>query len=124
MTELLGSGGDSVWMQPPFDWDCGSDTYPGESVYFDFKCVSLDVCKVKVGDFTLFDPAMQIDTGTHHFDARLRRTQEFARPVFIGAESVVGAGCVLAMDIPDGVVAVGNPCRIIRETNESENATS
>ncbi len=140
MTELLGSGGDSDWMQPPFYCDYGSNIYLGERVYFNFNCVVLDVCEVKIGDFTFFGPAVQIYTGTHPLNAELRRTQEFGKPVSIGSDvwvgggaiilpgvtigskTVIGAGSVVTRDIPDGVVAAGNPCRIIREINETDNA--
>jgi maltose O-acetyltransferase len=140
MTELLGSGGDSVWMQPPFYCDYGSNIYLGERVYFNFNCVVLDVCEVKIGDFTSFGPAVQIYTGTHPLNAELRRTQEFGKPVSIGSDvwvgggaiilpgvtigskSVIGAGSVVTKDVPDGVVAAGNPCRIIREASETDHA--
>ena len=138
MTELLGSGGDSVWMQPPFYCDYGSNIYLGERVYFNFNCVVLDVCEVKIGDFTFFGPAVQIYTGTHPMNAELRRTQEFGKPVCIGSDvwvgggaiilpgvtigsrTVIGAGSVVTKNIPDGVVAAGNPCRIIREIKDSD----
>jgi maltose O-acetyltransferase len=138
MTELLGSGGDSVWMQPPFYCDYGSNIYLGERVYFNFNCVVLDVCEVKIGDFTFFGPAVQIYTGTHPLDAKLRRTQEFGKPVSIGSDvwvgggaiilpgvtvgskTVIGAGSVVTKDIPDGVDAAGNPCRMIREIKKSD----
>ena len=140
MTKLLGGGGDSVWMQPPFYCDYGSNIYLGERVYFNFNCVVLDVCEVKIGDFTFFGPAVQIYTATHPLDAELRRTQEFGKPVSIGSnvwvggsaiilpgvrigsKSVIGAGSVVTKDIPDGVVAFGNPCRIIRQVGQSDHA--
>lgn len=136
LTQLLGKGGDSVWMQPPFFCDYGSNILLGERVFFNFNCVVLDVCLVTIGDFTLFGPAVQIYTGTHPMSAALRRKQEFARPVEIGSDvwvgggaiicpgvkigskSVIGAGSVVTRDIPDGVVAVGNPCRVIRQITE------
>ena len=74
LADLFGSGGDPVGMQPPFFCDYGSNIYLGERVYFNFGCVILDVCDVKIG-----------------------------------------AGSVVTNDIPDGVLAAGNPCRIIRE---------
>jgi maltose O-acetyltransferase len=140
MTKLLGGGGDSVWMQPPFYCDYGSNIYLGKRVYFNFNCVVLDVCEVKIGDFTFFGPAVQIYTGTHPLDAELRRTQEFGKPVSIGSDvwvgggaivlpgvtigsqTVIGAGSVVTKDIPDGVVAAGNPCRIIRQVGETDHA--
>jgi maltose O-acetyltransferase len=133
LTELFGSGGDSVWMQPPFFCDYGAHIFLGKKCFFNFNCVVLDVCDVRIGDFTLFGPAVQIYTATHPFDAELRRTQEFAKPieigsdvwvgggailcpgVKIGARAVIGAGSVVTKDIPEKVFAAGNPCRVIRE---------
>ena len=91
------------------------------------------MCSVRVGSFTLFGPAVQIYTATHPLDAALRRKQEFAKPVAIGSDvwvggaavicpgvtigsrAVIGAGSVVTRDIPDGVFAAGNPCRVIRQ---------
>jgi maltose O-acetyltransferase len=137
-TELLGSGGDSVWMQPPFYCDYGSNIHLGERVYFNFNCVILDVCEVRIGDFTFFGPAVQIYAASHPMNAHLRRTQEFGKPVSIGSDvwvgggaiicpgvtigskSVIGAGSVVTKDVPDGVFAAGNPCRIIREITDED----
>jgi len=136
LTELFGKGGDTVWMQPPFYCDYGSNIYLGERVFFNFNCVILDVCRVEIGDFTLFGPAVQIYTATHPMNAALRRVQEFGKPITIGSDvwvgggaiicpgarigsrTVIGAGSVVTRDIPDGVFAAGNPCRVIREITE------
>jgi maltose O-acetyltransferase len=56
LQDLFGTGGDSVWMQPPFYWDYASNIHLGTRVFFDFNCVVLDVCKVRIGDYTLFGP--------------------------------------------------------------------
>lgn len=132
LQELFGKGGDTVWMQPPFYCDYGSNIELGERVFFNFNCVILDVCQVTIGDYTLFGPAVQIYTAGHPLDAALRRTQEFAKPIHIGADvwvgggaiicggvtigdrSVIGAGSVVTKDIPEGVLAVGNPCRVVK----------
>jgi maltose O-acetyltransferase len=132
LRELFGAGGESVWMQPPFFCDYGSNIELGERVFFNFNCVVLDVCPVRIGSFTLFGPAVQIYTATHPFDAALRRSQESARPIEIGADvwvggaaiilpgvcigarAVIGAGSVVTRDIPEDVFAAGNPCRVIR----------
>src|SRR5437588_8734521 len=132
LRELFGAGGESVWMQPPFFCDYGSNILLGERVFFNFNCVVLDVCRVTVGDFTLLGPAVQIYTATHPMNAGLRRRQEFAKPVEIGSDvwvgggavlcpgvkvgskSVIGAGSVVTRDIPEGVFAAGNPCRVLR----------
>jgi maltose O-acetyltransferase len=132
LIELFGTGGDSVWMQPPFYCDYGSHIHLGQRVFFNFNCVVLDVCPVRIGDFTLFGPSVQIYTATHPLDAALRRTQEYGKPVTIGSDvwvggaavicpgvtigsrSVIGAGSVVTRDIPEQVFAAGNPCRAIR----------
>ncbi len=133
LVELFGAGGDDVWMQPPFFCDYGSNIFLGKRVFFNFNCVVLDVCAVRIGDFTLFGPAVQIYTATHPLEAELRRKQEFAKPITIGSDvwvggaavicpgvtigsrAVIGAGSVVTRDIPEGVFAAGNPCRVIRQ---------
>src|SRR5262245_29869818 len=60
LSELFAAGGDTVSVQPPFFCDYGRHIELGSKVYFNFNCVVLDVCPIKVGDFTLFGPAVQI----------------------------------------------------------------
>jgi maltose O-acetyltransferase len=130
---LLGAGGDDVWMQPPFYCDYGFNILLGRKCFFNFNCVVLDVCTVRVGDYTLFGPAVQLYTATHPMEAELRRTQEFAKPIEIGSDvwvggaavilpgvtigsrTIIGAGSVVSRDVPEGVFAAGNPCRVIRQ---------
>jgi maltose O-acetyltransferase len=95
LLELFGRGGDTVWMQPPFFCDYGTNIECGERVFFNFNCVVLDVCKVRIGDFTLFGPAVQIYTPMHPMNAELRRAQEFGKPVEIGSDVWVGGGAVI-----------------------------
>jgi maltose O-acetyltransferase len=136
LSELLGAGGETAWIQPPFFCDYGSNIELGERVFFNFNCVVLDVCRVRIGAFTLFGPAVQIYTPMHPLNAELRRRQEYGKPVEIGSDvwvgggalilpgvrigsrAVIGAGSVVTRDIPDGVFAAGNPCRVIREITE------
>ena len=73
---LFGAGGDTVWMQPPFYCDYGSNSYLGTRVFFNFNCVVFDVSEVRIGDYTLFGPEAQILTPMHPFSAGLRREQE------------------------------------------------
>lgn len=138
LKQLFGKGGDSVWMQPPFFCDYGSNIFLGERVFFNFNCVVLDVCTVTIGDYTLFGPAVQIYTAMHPMNAELRRTQEFGKPVVIGSDAwvgggaiicpgvtigsktVIGAGSVVTRNIPDSVFAAGNPCRVLREISDAE----
>ena len=136
LRDLFGSGGESVNVQPPFHCDYGVHLHLGEKVYFNFGCIVLDVCEVRIGDFTMFGPAVQIYTATHPMDAQERRGEEFGKPVFIGSDvwvgggaiicpgvtigsrSVIGAGSVVTRDIPEGVFAAGNPCRVVRKIEE------
>ncbi len=131
-TALFGSGGESVWLQTPFFCDYGVNIHLGEKVFFNFNCVVLDVCEVRIGARTLFGPAVQIYTATHPLDAELRKTRELGKPVTIGSDvwvgggaiilpgvtigdrAVIGAGSVVTNDVPAGVLAVGNPCRVVR----------
>lgn len=132
VVELFGVGGDTVWMQPPFFCDYGSNIELGERVFFNFNCIVLDVCPVRIGAFALFGPAVQIYTPMHPLDPELRRKQEYGKPVMIGddvwvgggaiilpgvtigARSVIGAGSVVTRDVPEEVFAAGNPCRVVR----------
>lgn len=130
---LLGGAGEGVWIEPPFFCDYGSNIRLGDRVFFNFNCVVLDVAPVTIGSDTMFGPAVQIYTATHPLDAaERRRGLEAGKPiaigsdvwvgggaillpgVTIGARSVIGAGSVVTKDIPEGVFAAGNPCRVIR----------
>jgi maltose O-acetyltransferase len=136
LEQLLGAGGNSVEVQPPFHCDYGSNIELGANVFFNFNCIVLDVCPVRIGDESLFAPGVQILTAMHPLNAKLRRVQKYGRPVDIGSDvwvgagsiicpgvrigsgAVIGAGSVVTRDIPAGVLAVGNPCRVIREITE------
>lgn len=121
-------------MQPPFFCDYGTHIELGEGVFF--NCIVLDVCPVHIGSFTLFGPAVQIYTVMHPMNAEVRRGHEFGKPieissdvwvsggviilpgVQIGSRAVIGAGSVVTGDVPEGVLAAGNPCRLIRNITE------
>jgi maltose O-acetyltransferase len=136
MQNLLGAVGEGSWIQPPFYCDYGSHIRMGKGNFFNFNCVVLDVCEVSIGDYCLFGPAVQIYTAMHPMNAMKRREAEFGKPVrlgsdiwvgggaiicpgvTIGSRSVIGAGSVVTKDIPEGVFAAGNPCRVIREITE------
>jgi maltose O-acetyltransferase len=120
-------------MQPSFFCAWRTNIELGERVFFNFNCVVLDVCPVRIGDFSLFGPAVQIYTPLHPLDAEQRRREEFGKPVEIGSDvwvgggaiilpgvrigsrAVIGAGSVVTRDVPGGVLAAGNPCKVIRE---------
>lgn len=138
LIELFSTGGESVWMQPPFYCDYGFNIRLGNKCYFNFNCVILDVCPVEIGDYVFFGPSVQVYTALHPMDAKLRREQEYGKSVQIGSDvwiggsaiicpgvkigsrTVIGAGSVVTKDIPDDVFAAGNPCRVIRQVTASE----
>jgi maltose O-acetyltransferase len=137
LKQLLPAAGRELWIQPPFYCDYGTNITLGDKVFFNFNCVVLDVAAVRIGSGTLFGPAVQIYAATHPISAAERRTGlELGKPVEIGddcwfgggaivcpgvrigSRSVIGAGSVVTKDIPAGVFAAGNPCRVLRELSE------
>jgi maltose O-acetyltransferase len=135
--ELIPSAGAGVWIEPPFYCDYGSNILLGEKVFFNFNCVILDVAQVRIGSGVMFGPAVQIYTATHPLSADERKTGlelgkaiEIGNDVWIGGgailcpgirignRSVIGAGSVVTRDIPDAVLAAGNPCAVIRNIDE------
>ena len=130
---LFGAAGEGVWIEPPFYCDYGGNIHLGDRVFFNFDCVILDPARVTIGSDTMFGPAVQVYTATHPMRAaERRRGLEGAKPVAIGADvwvgggavilpgvtigdgAVIGAGSVVTRDVPAGVFAAGNPCRVIR----------
>jgi len=134
-TSCLAPGGDTVWMQPPFLCDYGSNIQARRAGFLQLqlRCARRPV---QIGSFTLFGPAVQVYTPMHPFNAEQRRREEFGRPVVIGSDvwvgggaiilpgvrignrAVIGAGSVVTRDIPERVFAAGNPCRVVREITE------
>jgi maltose O-acetyltransferase len=133
LLKIFGKGGDTAWLQPPFFCDYGSNIELGERVFFNFNCTVLDVCKVIIGDYSQFGSGVQILTPLHPLNAALRRKQEYGAPVTIGADvwvgsgaiilpgvtigarTVIGAGSVVSRSLPEDALAVGNPCRVVRQ---------
>lgn len=134
LSKLIGKAGKNTWIEPPFFCDYGSNIYLGNNVYFNFNCIILDPAEVHVGDNTIFGPNVQIYTATHPISSTERKKGlEFAKPITIGSDvwvgggaiinpgvsigsrSIIGSGSVVTRDVPEGVIAVGNPCKIIRE---------
>jgi len=135
--ELFAGAGDAIWIEPPFYCDYGSNITLGRNVFFNFNCVILDPAPVVIGSNVLFGPAAQLCTATHPMRASERRTgRELARPIEIGSDvwvgagaiicpgvrigsrTVIGAGSVVTREIPAGVFASGNPCRVMRQLDE------
>ena len=131
--ELLGEMGEDVWIEPPFRCDYGTHISVGSHFYANYDCIILDVCPVTIGDHVLLGPRVGLYAASHPLDAAVRATGlEYGAPIAIGdhvwiggnavicpgvtvgAGSVIGAGSVVTRDIPPGVVAAGNPCRVLR----------
>jgi maltose O-acetyltransferase len=133
LSELLGSFGDGSEIRPPFYCDYGVHTHIGARTFVNFGLVALDVAPITVGDDVQIGPRVQLLTPTHPLEPEPRRAKwEAAKPVTIGdnvwlgggvivcpgvtvgRDTVVGAGAVVTRDLPAGVLAVGNPARIVR----------
>ncbi len=133
LRQLIPNAGAGLGIQPPFYCDYGSNITIGDRVFFNFNCVILDVAPVHIGSRVMFGPAVQVYTATHPLEAAQRSSGvECGKPirigddvwigggavvcpgVSIGSRSVIGAGAVVTRDVPDGVFAAGNPCRVIR----------
>jgi maltose O-acetyltransferase len=133
ITKLFGAVGDQILIEIPFYCQLGSNIYLGSEVFINYNCVFLDNARIDIGDRVTFEPNVQLYTGGHPVDVETRRKLlEWAKPIRIGSDvligggvivcpgvtigdgSVIGAGSVETKDIPAGVVAAGNPCRVLR----------
>ena len=139
MKQLFGAMGDHVWMEPPIYMSYGSNTTLGDYIYINFGLTVVDDYKVTIGNYVMFGPNVTIAVTNHpvHPDKR-REGGMFALPVVIendvwigggviippgvtiGKGSVIGAGSVVTKDIPANVIAVGNPCTVLREITERD----
>ena len=139
LKELFEKTGENIYIEPPFRCDYGSNISVGNNFYANFDCVILDVCKVEIGENVMFAPRVCIYTAGHPIDAEVRNTGlEFGKSVkigdnvwiggstvinpgvTIGNNVVIGSGSVVTKDIPDNVIAVGNPCRVLREITQED----
>lgn len=130
---LLGQVGEAPQIMPPFHCDYGSHIAIGDRFYMNYGGVILDCNSVEIGDDVLCGPYVQIYAAYHPTDPAVRLTgRELAGPirignnvwigggviicpnVTIGDNTTIGAGSVVTQDIPANVVAVGNPCRVVR----------
>lgn len=137
--ELFGAIGENFVLESPFRCDYGSNIHAGENFYANYNCVILDCARVTIGDNVLIGPNVSIFAAGHPVHPELRQQDlEYAFPVTIGdrvwlgggtivnpgvtvgENSVIGSGSIITRDIPADVVAAGNPCRILREINETD----
>jgi maltose O-acetyltransferase len=131
---LLGSMGELTQIKSPFSCDYGWNIHVGDNGFINYGCVFLDCNSIRIGDDAQIGPGVHIYTALHPLDARSRRSGlEAAKPVTvghnvwlggscvicpgvsIGDNTVVGAGSIVVRDLPANVLAVGNPCRVIRQ---------
>lgn len=139
LTRLFKKVGKTPYIEPPFRCDYGSNITVGDEFYANFDCIMLDCANIKIGDHVFFGPKVNIYTACHPIYAPVRNQQlEYAKEVTIGDDVwiggnvtinpgvnignnvVIGSGSVVTSDIPDGVVAAGNPCRILRRISEAD----
>ncbi|MBQ9416193.1 MAG: sugar O-acetyltransferase [Clostridia bacterium] len=140
MREVFAECGENCYIELPFhaNWG-GRHVHFGSDVYANFNLTLVDDGHIYVGSHVLFGPNVTIATANHPIDPELRsRGLQYNKDVSIGdntwigagavivpgikigKNTVIGAGSIVTRDIPDGVVAVGNPCRVIREIGERD----
>lgn len=139
LKKLLAEVGEDCYIEPPFHANWGIHTHFGHHVYANFNLTMVDDTDIFVGDNVMFGPNVTVATAGHPVEPeRRRKAAQFNIPVHIGdnvwigagavilpgvtigENSVIGAGSVVTKDIPANVVAVGNPCRVLREINERD----
>jgi maltose O-acetyltransferase len=140
LKSLLGEVGDGVWIEAPFYCDYGENIRIGRNSFFNFNCLLLDDNLISIGKNALIGPYVQIYTASHPLSAKDRiikdpeeRYLTLTKPVSIGdnvwiggntlimpgvtigSNVTIGAGSIVTKDIPDNSLALGNPCRVVRE---------
>ena len=115
--KLFSKTGNEFMIMPNFYCDYGFNIEIGEKFYSNHNLVILDANKVTFGNNVQIGPNCGFYTSGHPIDKETRRKVEFAKPIVvkIGYGAIIGAGSVVTKDIPSNVVAVGNPCKIIKE---------
>ncbi|MFF2019080.1 sugar O-acetyltransferase [Paenibacillus sp. NPDC058177] len=140
LQDMFAEIGEGCYIEPPFhsNWG-GKHVHFGSNIYANFNLTLVDDTHIHVGDYTMFGPNVTVATAGHPILPELReQIYQFNAPVYIGRNcwigagavilpgtsigdnTVIGAGSVVTKDIPANVVAVGNPCRVLREINERD----
>ncbi|EPW4540070.1 sugar O-acetyltransferase [Vibrio vulnificus] len=139
LRDLLADVGENCYIEPPLRANWGKHTHLGNNVYANFNLTLVDDTHIYIGNSVMIAPNVTIATAGHPIDPELRRkVAQFNIPVHIkdnvwigansvvlpgvtiGENSVIGAGSVVTKDIPANVVAVGNPCRVLRPIGEHD----
>lgn len=137
--ELIGQSGENCYIEPPFRCDYGSNIHIGKNFYANYETIILDCASVTIGDDVMFGPRVNVFTASHPIDAMVRQTGlEVAKPITIGNgvwiggnvtltpgveigdHTVIGAGSVVTKSIPANVIAVGNPCHVLRAITKED----
>jgi maltose O-acetyltransferase len=137
--DILGKAGDNVFIEQPFRCDYGKNIEVGKNFFANYNCTILDVGKVIIGDNVMFAPNVSVYTAGHpvHPDSRnsgyeygieitigdnvwVGGSVVINPGVHIGNNVVIGSGSVVTKDIPDNMIAAGNPCGVIREITEED----
>lgn len=140
LKEMFAQLGENCYIEPPFyaNWG-GAHCHFGNNVYCNFGCTFVDDTHIYVGDCTMFGPNVTVATAGHPILPELReQAYQYNAPVHIGRNcwigagaiilpgitigdnTVIGAGSVVTKDIPANVVAVGNPCKVLREISDHD----
>jgi galactoside O-acetyltransferase len=140
MKEVFAECGDNCYIELPFhaNWG-GHNVHMGNGVYANFNLTLVDDGQIYIGDHVMFGPNVTVATPNHPIHVKMREHQlQYNKDVYIGENvwigsgvcimpgvhigknSVIGAGAVVTKDIPENVVAVGNPCRVLREIYEHD----
>ena len=139
LREVFAEAGENLYIEPPFYANWGCNMHVGNNFYANFHLTVVDDADIIIGDNVMIGPNVTIITGTHPVAPELRRKPyQFNLPVHIGSDvwigagavilpgvtigdgSVIGAGSVVTKDIPPRVVAVGNPCRVLRTIGQRD----
>lgn len=134
---FFGKVGKELFIEQPFICDYGFNIFWGDHVYVNFDCIFLDSAPIYIGDRVMIAPSVKLFTATHPLDhARRTNGLEYAKSIIIeedvwvgggvivnpgikiGARSVIGSGSVVTRDVPAGVMAAGNPARVIKSIDK------